>query len=420
MAQQDIPQEPEAQAERPQPLPTPEIKADAEAPASTSSTDAEAKDESRRDDPKLSHGGASANLHSENFNAENAFVAGWQQFNQKVVYGAESLSLSARMAMRISAEREQEIAARHVADDGVTAGFLMQLREKRILVLSGEANIGKGTTALYLGHRLRREEQEKKVQLKETYLFQSLAPNVKLDLREVADNGKEFGNRLLFFNDAFARGNRDLLEFFTHLDHNVLQALSTLLQQQGMFLILTADTPTITGFQAQLGQLRLEATLPSLSHELLWQGLCIRLAQLPSSVSQGKSHIQIEGILASHKEDLLKAGRTMPRIVQFVDVYLPELLKGKDELGEAIRGEAIRDAFRRLDNLTDWFHNYLAEDFESWCFTLTLGLAHSLPYFSGVSWFEFERLRESIVRRLADGLRWMEPASGQTPEARPR
>ncbi|MGH9755039.1 MAG: hypothetical protein ACREA2_19860 [Blastocatellia bacterium] len=422
MAQQDDEQARENKDKSIEPAPTPEIKpeikADAKTPAASppsAAQNAAPKEESRKNEPKPPSG-ATASVTADEIKAKEIYTANQQEFNKtitnirQIIMRGEAESFqpfSARMAMSISGKRAKEIADSYVCEPQVIEAFLTLLREKGIIVISGEANAGKGTTALYLSHRLRQEEAEP---LDDVYLFPTLAPNIKIDLREITANREEFGNRLLFFKDAFARGNHGLREFFIHLDDNVLEALSAQLQQQRTYLIFTADTLTLNSYQAQLAHLRIEAKLPPLSNERLWEGLLKKLAKLPPSISQGRNPTEIENTLAKHKPELLEAARTMPRVVQFIDLYLADLLHDRID---------IKEAFRRVDDLTDWFGKYLAEDFPSWCFALTLALTYSSPYFSGISWFEFQSLWERVLICLSDGLRRRGPASDQTPAARP-
>jgi len=42
-------------------------------------------------------------------------------------------------------------------------------------------------------------------------------------------------------------------------------------------------------------------------------------------------------------------------------------------------GLDLMEAINKVDNLEDWFHSDLTDNFEVWCFALTLGLCQCTP-----------------------------------------
>lgn len=342
------------------------------------------------------------NINAEQIKADKLYAADRQQFiNNNIQYlvgGHELVTLkpfSADFLTSISPEAERDILETYISDPTLLQELYATLCEKHLLVLTGEPEIGKTTTALYLGNRLRQVFDH----FDGTYLVRPLDRNVKIDFREIMELRYEFSHRLLLFKDAFAGGNRDVLEFFTQMGRPSLGAITEKLQRHQLFLVFTADTETIKSCHRQLSGLSIEGRLTPLSDELLVSGLERKLKLLADT--QGLSDEMVEERLPSaQREELIESLRTMPRISNFVDNFFPKL---GDDLD-------WREAVKKIDNLEHWFLSDLTENFEEWCFALTLGLCQCAPYSPGVPWFEFEYFREMISNFLRRKLRtnWME------------
>src|SRR5262249_25325410 len=115
----------------------------------------------------------------------------------------------------ITQDKEDEIARLFTADVAEIETMWHRFTDKRLLVIGGEPETGKATTAIYLGKRL--ADVDPALIEKNTYVVQALERQVQIDLRELCADGELFGKRLVVFEDALARGNADLLSFFARL-----------------------------------------------------------------------------------------------------------------------------------------------------------------------------------------------------------
>jgi hypothetical protein len=83
----------------------------------------------------------------------------------------------------------------------------------------------------------------------------------------------------------------------------------------------------------------------------------------------------------------------MPRIVRFCEDYL-----GSDS---TITIETdLSEAIRQFEDITYWFRQELAADFDVWCFTLALGLTHWAADSQSVPWIDFEYVHRGIAQYL--------------------
>jgi len=325
--------------------------------------------------------------------AKQVFFVDKQEIYKQYISAGKDVAIrpfSRHHRVEISAKEEREVVRDYVKDDAAIGELWSALQEKRLLVVTGEPEQGKTTAAIYLSYRLRAEEQSR---FSGSYLVHPLERSVKIIFDDIIENKDEFGGRMLFFRDAFAQGNRDVSDFFTRLDRHLVERMSKSLRNNDMFLLFTADSPA-GDLKRKLSGLGIEQELPPLGEDLLMEGLEFKLAQFPAQT--GVSAEELESILdAAKKRDLIQRLRTMPRIVQFVDNYLLKLKDGLD----------FKLAIDRIDNLKGWFLTELADDFDSWCFALCLGLCQCLPLAPGVPWFEFEAFRKAMSFCLAKELK---------------
>lgn len=285
----------------------------------------------------------------------------------------------------ISVESECSLAESHVSDDELFEGLCATLHEKRLLVLTGEPETGKTTTSLCLSSRLRQLADD----FGGAYLVRALDRNVKIDFRQIAGRPDEYGGRLLLFQDAFARGNRDVVEFFAQMGRPALVSLTEQLHRSRTYIVFTADTETVQDCQRQLTDLGVERRLPPLREELLLEGFERKLGRLVAEHDLPPEEVE-KRLPATQRPEAVRLLRTMPHVALFVESDFLKLGPEPD----------WREAVRRISSLEDWFLANLTDDYDVWCFALTLALCQCTPFAPGVPWVEFERFREMISSHL--------------------
>jgi hypothetical protein len=315
---------------------------------------------------------------------------------------------------RITKENREELCSLFVADLAEIERLRGLLVEKRVLVLSGETGLGKETTAIYLSGLVAScaggedvpgngDADGSKAKTRETYVIPPLDRHLKLDL-----NSDLLGNRFAIFRNAFDRRNPDLLGFFAQLDPSSLGRYADHLKKINSYLIFTITPSEASHLQPSLADCDLRYELKHLSDELLSRGLeqkLTRLAQEPKVSAERLKQLQE----SEQKQFLIARLRTMPRIVRFVESYTRDAgaAEAVVDLGEAIR---------RLEDIPYWFQHNLPDDFEVWCFALSLGLASCLGESQGISWFDFEHLRRAVRHCLRRDPELFPPASGLNPQ----
>lgn len=306
---------------------------------------------------------------------------------------------------RVSSGKQEEVAGLFVADLAEVEHLRRVLVEQRILILSGEPSLGKTTTAIHLANVVSERDgvEGSGAEPPETYLIPTLDRHVKIDLHEICECGDEPGNRFVVFKDAFARRNHDLVGFFAQLTQFSLGEFADKLRKDNSYLIFTATPSEATQLRTGLVDGDLCHELKHLSDELLLEGLRRKLAHTarnPRVAPERLKHLQDP----AQQKSMTARLRTMPRLVRFVEYYVRDSVADLEaDLDEAIR---------RFEDITYWFQRDLPADFESWCFTMALGLAHCLCETQGVSWVEFEHLRRSVRQCLKRDPELFPPRSG--------
>jgi hypothetical protein len=313
---------------------------------------------------------------------------------------------------RITEKEREELSSLFVADSGEIERLRCLLVEKRVLVLSGEAELGKRATAIYLsgliascavGEDVSDNDDTDGAKARETYVIPPLERHLRIDL-----HSDILANRFAIFRNAFDRGNPDLLGFFAQLDPSSLGRYADHLKKINSYLIFTITPSEASHLRPSLADCDLRHELQHLNDELLLKGLeqkLARLAQEPRVSAERLKQLQEP----EQQRFLIARLRTMPRIIRFVDKYTREsgAADARVELGEAIR---------RFEDIPYWFQHNFTSDFEAWCFALSLGLAHCLGESQGVSWIDFECLRRAVRHCLRRDPELFPPVSGISPQ----
>lgn len=297
--------------------------------------------------------------------------------------------------LRIREERQREIANLFVADIDVIKHLQDLLCERRVVMLCGELELGKKTTAIYLAHALsslvftaqRATADEGASNSLATYLIPTQDRHVKVDIDELFESKKGSRNRFIIFEDAFARGNPDL-QAFLDLNEFSLKQFADNLRATNSYLVFTTSSAEAAHLQPNLTGVDLRYELKALSEELLNMGLERRLAVFARDPRTNEKHLAVLRD-KQQRPALLAEVKTMPRLVRFVEYYLHEHTEPEGNF-------SIVEAARRSEDITHWFQHHLALDFESWCSTLALALSNCGNEANGVPWFDFEFIRRTV------------------------
>lgn len=348
-------------------------------------------------------------------NANNLFLAHnisvEEHYEAIVAAGGESFAVrafSAKHCDPVSREREDELQEVFVAEEGVADGLLRRLLEGRLVILTGEPEVGKRALALHLSRRVRDADCD----CQETFLVSPPQRQVRLELQKVAEDGKSFGRRVVVFSQVGETENRDILDTLARLKGHVqLDKLRAALAASGSYFVFTADAPHLKALRDDLQRLDLVHEVRAPPAELLGRGLDKKVAQFLAGKNLPREKAEAaRALVAANREVLLRSLPKMSRLARFVESYLLDSLEGKLDLAAAVE---------LVESPEKWFTQDLSRDFDAWCFVFTLGLCQCGDENAGVPWLEFEAIRREISRHLSRSLRvYRRPPEEQPPFAR--
>ena len=285
-------------------------------------------------------------------------------------------------------QQETDIHRLFMFEEAAIARLVDELDRRRVLLLTGERSIGKMTAALYVAtciadrHDLPRS----------TLIVDPLDRNTPVDLRSVAE-AKQYGERVTLFADAFDRDNRDLLRFFGELDRTGAEQLAETLRKNGSYLLVTACSAHVSSLRSESMPLARYELLPP-GEALIEEGLKRKLDFL---VEENRGREKRADLLKENRETVVGALRTLPAVASFAETFVD----GTDDLATSLR---------RFKDIGAWLH-IVARDFDAWCFTLALTIAHPTSAADSIPWLDFDLLRRTIAKHLRDDVDLVPPES---------
>lgn len=347
-------------------------------------------DEESEVEYKWSEVTGTASFKSENVTAESIDVAGTiiKQLNITTASGiVEPVQLSPRHFRTWTPEDLDRCKAELIFEPWDVEELRRSLEETRVLVLSGDPEEGKGSTALLVGARLRET-----LRLKGVLSCQRLDALVQVDLNRTASGGS-FRGQVLLFEDALAGENSDLKAFLRSVDSVRLATLAERLKKNGSAVVFTVATHTIVEHEKRLENLGILKRAAPPSQDLILGALRHFVDRLPLVGEQADS---MAAFLSEYEEHLAVQLKTIPRVARFVHEYLGEVAAGN---------LTLRQAFSRMDDLSQWLTNDLVGDLDAQAAVLALTLGSAVPPASGIPWFPFDHLRRRITELLRTELR---------------
>lgn len=266
------------------------------------------------------------------------------------------------------------------------------LFERRLLVITGEEEVGKGAMALLLAARAGIRGDGACTQV---LYSPGLGDEVAVSLDRVSEKGGRCAGRLLIFRDAFASQNDGLLRIPRELDASQLGRLQQRLGVSGTLLILTSDRARLPGTDAEprLRGLGILGEVRGPGPELLLRDLHRRAERL--GLERG-ARDEVSRIVVEHGRRIVDELLTVPRIDRFVRFYLLEV---------ATADLALEEALARVRKRETWLLSELSNDPEAWAFALALVLAQPLRSPDGVPWHPLYLLWREVARHLRRELR---------------
>jgi hypothetical protein len=294
---------------------------------------------------------------------------------------AMARSFSMAMADTLDPKLDAELSTLAVYDEILVAERLSILKQRRIAMIAGPSDYGKGTLALVIAHHLRKTDSSLS---HATQIVESLDSQIKLNLRHLSKEPNQIANRVVIFRDAFFAGNRDVKEFFAQLNVNAVRSIGAQLEANNAYLLFTTDVDKIPRECSLAPDMII--SVPPLTGPQLMKGLERRLERFAKTHESTNKEFS-EKLRVLDRDLIVTLGRTMTRISQFVEWYLVDVMRGV---------LSVEQAFERLDTLAVWFQNDLAKDSATWSFACTLVLLQPLETGFGVPWHEFHEFHEVI------------------------
>jgi hypothetical protein len=332
-------------------------------------------------------GGASSirvEVHSAHLNADHVKAAGILVEEINLLAGpgiASPVQLSVQHFRALSSDELDPCEAALVFAPESVETLRWRLEEKRILILSGEPESGKGSTALLVGASLLRT-----LRLAGLLTSQGLDTAVEVDLEKIASDSA-YRSRVVIFEDALTGGNPSVRAFLKTVDAGRLATLAGRLRRNGSALVLTVTSHTVADFEKRLAHLGILAPLAPSPPDLLRQAF----RRFAESLSPDQTATLADSLKAI-EDDLVHERATIPRIARFVQEYLGEFAKGNF---------TVRQILTRMADPSGWLTTDLAGDPEAQAAALAITVGTAVPPTLGVPWLLFDVLR----RRIADVLR---------------
>jgi hypothetical protein len=323
--------------------------------------------------------------------ADSIKIAG-QVFNQNFhllagAGAAEPVHLSSRHFAFRTAEEVARCEAELIFETLEIEELRSSFEETRFLILTGEAEGGKGSLGLLLGSRLIHRLRGKGM-----LACHALGASVQVDLEEVAGD-EAFGRQVVMLEDCLAGENADLRAFLKTLDPLRLATLQERLRKSSSAILLTAAASSLADLERRLDSLGILRTVAPPTADLRVRALRHFAARLPP---HGSETAAVASFLAENEMEVARELKTIPRIARFVHEYLAEVVAGRLPL---------RQALSRMDDLSQWLTTDLAGDLDAQAAVLAIVVGSAVPPAPGMPWLAFDRLRRRITEVLRKELR---------------
>lgn len=276
-----------------------------------------------------------------------------------------------------------DVLGRKITSAGKQAVDAFQiLMQRRLLVLSGEPELGKATLALEIIRRTAKDQAP----LCEVLQCHALEATINVPLEAWAAD-PAYRDRALLLKDAFAHGNASLRGLGRRLSREQLDQLTEALGQANMFVVVTSDTAALPPeWRSVADELCCELSPPP--HDVLRRHLNDEIAGFAARPRVGPA-LQLDD---DQRAQLLAALRTIPRLIRFSRHYFEALACGRSTIVAALRD---------FDSLTHWFMIELRDGAPAaWCLAFAMCLLKADPAVRCVPWAAVMALAGLVARHL--------------------
>ncbi len=340
-----------------------------------------------RDDDDV-RSNASVEINSEHISAETLKVASTiiENIEKLTITADPSAALAVTLSVKHFRARTSEELDRCEEDLVFEAeevkAFSQSVEEKRVLILCGEPESGKGSTALLIASHLR-----ERFRLKGALVCQGLDSAVRVDFETIASSAS-FRHQAVVFEDALAGENPELARFLKTLDPILLTTVAERLRKNHSVIILTAASHTLEPYETRLNGLGILVRVATPPPEVLLRALQRFAGLLPLTTDLRE---KVTTFLQEEGEDLAGRLATVPKISRFAREYLADVADKK---------LTVQQALGRMDDLSQWLLTDLASDLEGQAAVLAIVLGSATSPTIGVPWFPFDQMWRKLVELL--------------------
>lgn len=272
-----------------------------------------------------------------------------------------------------------ELTETFVGDGATMQRLLGRLEERRVLLLTGDRDVGKRTAALYLAVRMAREKKFESDPL----LVDALERHIAVNLRDIAADAPSFGKRTTVFADAFEQRNTQLRSFFANADQVGWDQLTELLRKNDAYFIFTSTSASVPFGQQSTDRIA-QCELHELGEELIREGIGKRLEWMTSAETTSGDRI---ALLSENRTRIVAELKTLAEIVSFLRHFVRE-------------ESDLETSLRRFRDASLWLRTALERDIDAWTFALALTLTQPLRNAESAPWADFERIRRAVAERI--------------------
>ena len=279
----------------------------------------------------------------------------------------------------LTPEQSEELSETFVADSVVIDRLLHDVERTRILLLTGNRGVGKNATSQFVASRLTIREGGSA-----PLMIHALDQNVAIDVRALAKDSPAFRDRAVVFCDTFMLRNRDLMAMFGRSERFGWESLAKTLRDRNAYLLFTMSKSDADSFRPRLAGCVTYHEVTQLPPALVSEGLDRQVQRL--RVRHPERAGRLDEVIAK-RETVIKTLGTLPNVATF----LTDFVSGNEDLATTLRN---------AKNIDEWFLSAARTGFDTFCFLLTLALAHPTPDVVAIPWLDFEQLRRAITDRL--------------------